>query len=255
MSVLDKFRLDGKKALVTGASRGLGRAMAVALAEAGADVAITARAKDALAETAAQIEKAGRKAFVIPCDVTDRQAITECVAQARKDLGQIDILINNAGIGIVKLMQDITFEEWNQMLSVNLASYFYFAQEVAPEWLERGAGKLINIASIDGLIAESHTSPYCASKGGVIQLTKALAIEWARQQINVNAIAPGYFLTEINESALKDPVTGPLMVKRIPFRRWGEPEELGPLAVYLASPASDFMTGETVVIDGGQVAK
>ena len=255
MSVLDTFKLDGKKALVTGASRGLGRAMAVALAEAGADVALTARSKEALAETAALIEKTGRTAWVIPCDATDRKAITACVADATKAMGRIDILINNAGVGIVQLMQDIDFETWNNIINVNLSSYFYFAQEVAPQWLERGAGKLINIASIDGLIAESHTAPYCASKGGVIQLTKALAVEWAKQRINVNAIAPGYFLTEINESALKDPVTGPLMVKRIPFRRWGEPEELGPLAVYLASPASDFMTGETVVIDGGQVVK
>lgn len=255
MSVLDKFKLDGKNALVTGASRGLGRAMAVALAEAGADVAITARSEDALAQTAALIEKAGRRAFVIPCDVTRREAITECVTRAREDLGQIDILINNAGIGIVKLAQDVEFEEWNRLINVNLSSYFFFAQEVANEFLERGSGKLINIASIDGLIAESHTAPYCASKGGVIQLTKALAVEWAKQQINVNAIAPGYFLTDINEDALKDPVTGPLMVKRIPFRRWGEPEELGPLAVYLASSASDFMTGEVVVIDGGQVIK
>lgn len=255
MSVLDQFKLDGKNALVTGASRGLGRAMAVALAEAGANVALVARSKDDLKETAALVEKTGRKAAVIPCDVTDRAAITRACDEARRELGFIHILVNNAGIGVVKLMEEIDFEEWNRILSVNLSSYFYFCQELAPAWHEKKQGKVINIASIDGLIAESHTSPYCASKGGVIQLTRALAVEWAKSRINVNAIAPGYFRTDINKDALDDPTTGPLMLKRIPFRRWGEPEELGPLAVYLASPASDFMTGEVVVIDGGQVVK
>ncbi|MEW6776298.1 MAG: glucose 1-dehydrogenase [Bdellovibrionota bacterium] len=255
MTVLEKFRLDGKAVLVTGASRGLGRAMAIALAEAGANVALVSRDKKSLAETAAAIEKLGRKAPVIPCDVSKVPEIERACADAQKALGDIEILVNNAGIGIVKPMEKVTPEEWNEVINVNLSSYFFFCQKLLPGWKKLGRGKVINIASIDGIIAEKQLTAYCASKGGVIQLTKSLALEWSPLKINVNALAPGYFLTDINRKQFEDPKLGPAMLARIPLRRWGEPEELGPLAVYMASPASDFMTGETVVIDGGQVIK
>lgn len=255
MSVLETFRLDGNLALVTGSSRGLGRAMAIALAEAGADVALVARTKEALQETAALIEHTGRRAAVLPCDVTSPEEIRMVCADAAAALGPVTILVNNAGTSVVKEAQQVSIEEWRKVMAVNVDSYFYFAQALAPGMIEKGRGKIINIGSIEGIITETLNVPYCTSKAAVLHLTKALAAEWARYSICVNAIAPGYFLTDMTRDALEDPEKGPRMAKRIPFRRFGEAHELGPLVVYLASSASDFVTGETVVIDGGQVIK
>ena len=244
--------LDGRVALVTGAGRGLGVAIATALAHAGAAVACAARSAEAGETTARTIRERGGKATVVALDVTVAEQITEAVATTRGTLGEVDVLVNNAGIVLDKPTIDVADAEWNEVLTANLTAMFRLARAVAPGMIRRGHGKIINIGSMYGRLGVPRYAAYCASKAGVDGLTRSLAVEWARHGIQVNCLAPGYVNTEIPRAALADERTKSLFLSKIPARRIGEPEELGPLAVYLASPASDLMTGQTLRIDGGQ---
>ena len=241
-------------AVVTGASRGLGRAMAVALAEAGADVALAARAKPELEETAHQAEAHGARALVLPTDVTDYGAVERLMAQTVRALGRLDVVVNNSGIARVAPVAEASLEDWQAILGVNLTGVFHGCKAAAPYLMRQGSGKIINLASVLGAVGLPGYAMYAATKGGVIAFTRALGVEWARHDVQVNAIAPGWFVTEMNEAAFADPKTHERLTRDIPARRTGRLEEIGPLAVFLAGRGSDFMTGQTIFLDGGHTA-
>jgi 2-deoxy-D-gluconate 3-dehydrogenase len=248
----DRFSLEGRVALVTGAGRGIGRAIAVALGAAGAAVACAARSRDQVDATAAEITAAGGRARALGLDVTRREQIVAGVAEVAAALGPVDVLVNNAGMTMEKKTTEVTDEDWDAVLATNLTSMFRCARAVAPGMIELERGKIINIGSMYGVIGVPRYAAYCASKAAVAGLTRSLAAEWARHGIQVNCLAPGYVNTDIPREAMADEKTRALFLSKIPARRIGEPEEVGALAVYLASPASDFMTGQTVYLDGGQ---
>jgi 2-deoxy-D-gluconate 3-dehydrogenase len=246
--------LDGKVAVVTGGGRGLGQAAAYALAEAGADVALLARSAEELATTARTIEEMGRRALTLPTDVTQEEAVEEAAAAVVESFGRIDVLVNNAGVAHAAPLLELTLADLRRVLDVNIVGAILCARAFGAHMVAQRKGTVINMASIAGLGGEPDLTAYCASKGALIAFTKALAVEWARHGVTVNAVAPGYFRTDLNKKALDDPQVGPKIVKHIPLRRVGQPEELGPLVVYLASDAAAFMTGSVVVLDGGQLA-
>ena len=246
------FSLAGRVALVTGASRGIGRAIAVALGAAGAAVACAARSRDQVDVAAAEIIAAGGRARALRLDVTRAEQIAVGVEEIEGALGPIDVLVNNAGITMEKKTTEVTDEDWDAVLATNLTSMFRCARAVAPGMMRLQRGKIINIGSMYGVIGVPRYAAYCASKAAVDGLTRSLAAEWARHGIQVNCLAPGYMNTDISRAALADEKTRALFLSKVPARRIGEPEEVGALAVYLASPASDFMTGQTVYLDGGQ---
>jgi NAD(P)-dependent dehydrogenase (short-subunit alcohol dehydrogenase family) len=254
MAVLDQLRLDGRVALVTGASRGLGRAMALALAEAGADVALMARSRDDLREAAAAVAGLGRRALIVPADVTVEAEVGAAVARALDAYGALDVLVNNSGVAIVRPLVETTPAEWRQVLETNLTGAFNCCRAVGPGMIARRRGKVVNVASVLAAQGLPGYAAYSASKGGLVALTRALAVEWARHNIQVNAIAPGWFVTPMNERALADPGIRERLLRDVPARRTGRPEELGALVVYLASPAADYVTGEVVFVDGGLAA-
>ncbi len=251
--IFDKFRLDGRVALVTGAGRGLGKAMAVALAEAGADVVVAARTVQQIEQTASEVRQTGRNCLPVRADVSKSVEVRALVESTLARFGKIDILVNNAGGGTPRSFVAISDEEWKESLDANLSSVFYCCREVGRQMIARGKGKIINISSTAGVVASPKNAPYHVAKAGIILLTRALAVEWARYHINVNAIGPGQFRTSLTEGYLSNDLTREAVLSRIPQRRVGLPEELGPLAVYLASDASDFMTGEVIFIDGGEL--
>jgi NAD(P)-dependent dehydrogenase (short-subunit alcohol dehydrogenase family) len=254
MSGPNGFPLDKRVAVVTGASRGIGRALACALGAAGAVVACVARSVDQLEATVARIREAGGSAHPFPLDVTDPDRVGAVVLEIERALGPIEILVNNAGMIMEKATHEMTDREWDSMLATNLTSMFLCTRAVAPFMIARGRGKVINVGSMWGRMGVARHTAYCVTKAGVDALTRCLAVEWARHGIQVNCLAPGYMATDFNLIPLQEEGMRRRILSRIPARRVGEPDELGPLLVYLASPASDFMTGQTLYVDGGQVA-
>lgn len=251
------FDLRGKVAVVTGASTGLGKRFARVLAQHGASVALAARRVDALEALAKEIFDAGGTAAAVPLDVCDEQSIQTAIAVVEKSLGAIDILVNNSGVAIDKPALEQTAQDWDTVMNVNLRGVFLMASAVAIAMRDhkdqtRRGGSIINIASILGLRQASHVLPYAVSKAGVIQLTKSLALEVARHDIRVNAIAPGYIETDINREFFSTD-TGKAMIKRIPQRHLGKDSDLDGALLLLASSASNFMTGSVVTVDGGHL--
>jgi len=247
------FDLTGKNAFITGASRGIGRAIAVAMAAAGADVALVARTEDGLEETAGAVGEYGRKAMVIPADVTSQAAVRAAVEAAAEGLGHLDIVVNNAGgTNFMVPFTDIRPGGWDKVLNLNLNSAVYVCQAVASHLFSRGGGSVINVASVGGLMGAPFVSPYGASKAAVISLTKSLAVEWAAQGVRVNALCPGWTATELNRNLWDDGNDGRATIATVPMQRWGRPDEMAGPAVFLASDAAAFMTGQTLVVDGGQ---
>jgi len=254
MSVLDAFRLDGKISIVTGASRGLGRAMAEALAEAGSDVVLAARNEEALTTVADAIRALGVRVLPVPTHVEEEEGLDHLVAQTVNDFGRIDVLVNNAGTTYRHPAIDFPVEEWDRVVAVNLRSVFLLCQKVARVMIRQGGGSIINIASLLSEIGVPLIPPYAASKGGIRQLTKALATEWARHNIRVNAVGPGYFRTELTEGLYQDPERYNPIMNRLAIKRWGKPEDLKGAVVYLASKASEYVTGQVLYVDGGYLA-
>jgi len=247
------FDLTGKNAYVTGASRGIGRVVAVALAEAGADVALVARGADGLAETAEAIHAIGRKACIIPTDVTSYDAVADSAATAIDQLDQIDIVVNNAGgSNFMVPFKDIRLSGWDKLIQLNLSSAVYVCHAFANHLLERRQGSVINMASVAGVSASPMISAYGASKAALISLTRTLAVEWGQSGVRVNALVPGWTATDLNRLLWEDEVAGPATVASSAMKRWGRAEEMAGPAVFLASEASSFMTGQMLVVDGGQ---
>jgi 2-deoxy-D-gluconate 3-dehydrogenase len=254
MSILERFRLDGKTALVTGAASGLGAAIAVALAEAGANVACHGNRRPA-EETSARIRQLGRDSKSFAADLSDAGGAAKLFEEVSAAMGAPHILVNNAGTIYREPAEEYNMDAWMKVIEVNLNSVFRLSQLAGREMLKRKSGKIVNIASLLSFQGGIRVPAYAASKGGVAQLTKALANEWAGRNVQVNAIAPGYFSTE-NTSALRaDEVRNKQILERIPAGRWGDPEDLAGAAVFLASPASDYVTGEVLVVDGGWMAR
>jgi 2-deoxy-D-gluconate 3-dehydrogenase len=247
------FSLDGKVALVTGASRGLGQAMALALADAGADLVVHASA--APAATAQHIEERGRRAAALGADLADRRAVDRLARDAVAAFGRIDVLVNNAGTIKRQPAAEHSDDYWDTVIEVNLSSLFRLSRAVGAHMLERGSGKIVNVASLLSFQGGITVPGYAAAKGGVAQLTKALANEWAPRGIHVNAIAPGYIATDNTAALRADPVRSRQLLERIPAARWGAPEDLAGAAVFLASPASDYVNGHVLVVDGGWMGR
>jgi len=249
--ILDSLKLDGKVAIITGAGRGLGRAMAVKLAETGADIVAAARTQSQLDETAEAVRKTGRKCLIVPTDVTVSAQVNALAAATVKQFGRIDILVNNAGGGddtLGKQLPEITDDEWRRGIDTNLSSQFYGCRAVIAQMVKQNRGKIINIASGYGLRGGKHNFMYTCAKGGVIQLTRSMAVTYAQFNIQTNCIVPGVFPHD--EAALQFFKGG----KFIPIGRVGQDSELGPLAVFLASDASNHINGELIAIDGGGLA-
>ncbi|MGI9488882.1 MAG: SDR family NAD(P)-dependent oxidoreductase [Geminicoccaceae bacterium] len=247
----DPFDLDGKVALVTGASQGLGTRFATTLAERGAKVALAARQVEKLDSLKLDIERRGGVASVARLDVTDASSIEACFEQASDDLGPLDILVNNAGVAVSKSVLEQTEADWDKVVGTNLKGAFFVAQAAARRMVGRGdGGAIVNIASVLALEVIGHLGPYAASKGGIWQVTKTMALELARHDIRVNALAPGYIETDINRDFLRSQ-TGQQMVKKVPQRRYGEPEDLDGALLLLASDAGRYITGSVIVVDGG----
>jgi NAD(P)-dependent dehydrogenase (short-subunit alcohol dehydrogenase family) len=250
---MSPFELTGRAAFVTGASRGIGQVIAVALAEAGADVALVARSEDGLADTAEEITAVGRKAVVIPADVTDQAAVEDAAAAAIDQLGFVDIVVNNAGgSNFMVGFRDLRLSGWDKLMQLNLNSAVYVCHAFAGHLLERRKGSVINVASVAGVASSPLLAPYGAAKAGLISLTKSLAVEWGPEGIRVNALCPGWTATALNRNLWDDPTTGPATIATVPMQRWGRPEEMAGPAIFLASDASSFMTGQVLVVDGGQ---
>jgi NAD(P)-dependent dehydrogenase (short-subunit alcohol dehydrogenase family) len=249
------FDLTGKKAFVTGASRGIGQAIATALAGAGADLALVARSEDGLTETAGQVTALGRKAFVIRADVSEQESVAAAVATGLDQLGGLDIVVNNAGgSSFMVPFLDLRLTGWDKIIRLNLDSAMYVCHAAGPHLVEQGGGSIINVASVAGVSAAPFLSPYGAAKAGLISLTKSLAVEWAALGIRVNALCPGWTATELNRNLWADETAGPATVATVPMRRWARPEEMTGAAIFLASEASSYMTGQVLIVDGGQTA-
>jgi len=247
--------LVGKTALVTGASRGIGRAIAIGFAAAGADVAVNARTAEALGETVAAIEALGRRAVVVPADVTDRAAVDAMVAASIEALGHVDVVVNNAGgTSFTVPFSELRFSGWEKVMNLNVSSVVHVCQAIGPHLLERRTGSVINVASIAGLGGTPLLTPYGASKAAAVSLTRSLAMEWAHANVRVNALCPGWTATDLNASIRKDEQTADAFVSRVPMQRWASAEEMVGPALFLASDAASYVTGQALVVDGGLTA-
>jgi 2-deoxy-D-gluconate 3-dehydrogenase len=271
--ITDEYRVDGKVAIITGGGRGMGRAMALALAEAGADVTIIARTQKQLEQTADGVRKLGRKALAIPTDVSKPDQVKRAVEETISQFGKIDILCNNAGIIVVKPVayipgadipglagseaaaDTLTPEDWHNVIDTNLTSAFLFAQAVGPHLMKQKKGKIINTSSTGGDEGTPCVSAYCVSKAGLSVFTRCLASEWGPFNINVNAIAPGMITTDMTAPMMEDSAMSKTFLEAIPLGRLGEPREVAMLTLFLASPASDYITGQIFTIDGGAMGR
>jgi len=245
------FDLSGQTAIVTGASRGLGQHFARALARAGADLVLTSRRRESLREFAAEIEAMGRRAVALELDVRDEASIARMAEEAEAACGQVHILVNNAGCNVRKPALDVTWEDWNLVLETNLRGSFFVAQQVAKRMVPHGYGRIVNIGSVTSVFGYAGLGPYGASRGGVRQLTMSLADDWGRHGITVNCLAPGWFRTAQNEVLYQNQEWVDYLVDRIPVKRPGEPRDLDGPIVFLASEASRYITGQTLLVDGG----
>jgi NAD(P)-dependent dehydrogenase (short-subunit alcohol dehydrogenase family) len=251
---LELFELKGKVAMVTGSTRGLGEVAALALAKAGADIAVCGRSTTDLARVTAAIKKLGRNASGFQIDVTDSRKVAEAVEQMLDYFGRIDILVNNAGVNYRVPVLEYPEKEWDRVINTNLKGYFLVTRAVAPQMIAHGYGKVINMSSILGAVGLPHQVAYASSKGGVDQMTKVMALEWAKLGIRVNAIGPTYFETELVSQIRNDAQRFNFINERTPMGRWGRLPELEGTVIFLASPASDFITGQTIYVDGGWTA-
>ena len=245
------FDLAGKRALVTGSSQGIGFALAEGLAEHGAEVVLNGRDAGKLAAAAASLGGAGQKVSVAGFDVTNAMAAKEGVEVIEKNIGAIDILINNAGMQFRSPLEEFPVEKWDQLLATNISSAFYVGQAVARHMIPRGKGKIINIASVQSELARPGIAPYTATKGAIRNLTRGMCTDWAKYGLQVNAIAPGYFKTPLNQALVDNPEFSAWLEKRTPAARWGNVEELVGAAVFLAGKSSSFVNGHTLYVDGG----
>jgi gluconate 5-dehydrogenase len=250
-SIAGLFDLDGRVALVTGANSGIGGEIARALAEAGAAVVLVARRRPELEIAAGRIAADGGKAAIIACDLSDRGAVFDCAARAATFFGAPDIVVNAAGINIRRPMLEITEADWDATMSLNLAAPFFLSQRLAPAMIAKGWGRIINIASLQSVRAFGNSGPYGASKGGIMQLTRAQAEAWSKHGVTANAIAPGFFATPLTAPVVNDPVRWKKMADSTFIGRTGELADLRGAAVFLASRASDYVTGQTIFVDGG----
>lgn len=248
------FDLTGRVAIVTGAGRGLGRTMARALAAAGADLMLASRTEAELLTLQAEIQEIGRKAEIHRTDVTDEDSCAGLVSETLKKLGRLDILVNNAGINIRKPVLELPFEEFERVQKTNLGGYFLCAKAAGAHLVGQGSGKIINISSIMGHVALPTQAAYASSKGAIEQLTKVMALEWAASNVQVNSIAPTYFETPLTRPLFDDPERNAFITERTPMGRWGQPHELAGAVIFLASDASNFVTGQSLGVDGGWTA-
>ncbi len=253
--VMQSFSLAGQRALVTGASRGLGRAMAVALAAAGADVVCATTKAAGAADTLAKVRAQGREGWEVVADLADRDAVRRLADESTDLAGEIGILVNNAGTIRRAPAVEFSLDDWDAVMRTNLDASFLLAQRLGVAMIERGKGKIINVASLLAFSGGITVPAYTASKHAVAGLTKALANEWARHGVNVNAIAPGYFRTDNTQALQDDPTRAEQIGSRIPAGRWGDPEDLAGAVVFLASRASDYVNGHVLVVDGGWMAR
>ena len=255
-NVLDSFRLDGKVALVTGGARGLGRTMALALAEAGAGIALAGRSRDACGEAAHAIAAAtGRDVHAYGADVTQLAEVERLVSEIESEMGRVDILVNNAGINIRGPIQQLSESDWDAVIDTNLKGPFLCARAFGPRMVTRGWGRVINLGSTLAVVAMPGRAPYASSKAGIVNLTRVLALEWAGTGVTANAICPGPFATEMNRPLLDDPVKYKELVAQIPMGRWGEVDEMAGAVVFLASESSSYVTGSALFVDGGWTAR
>ncbi|MFO7632925.1 MAG: glucose 1-dehydrogenase [Caldilinea sp.] len=251
---LHRFAVTGKRALITGGSKGIGAETAIVLAQAGADVAVVGRDRAGLQATADQVAATGRRCVSIEADMRTAEGPLHAAEVALAAFGTIDILVNNAGIARIAPILESSLADWEETLAVNLRAPYLLAQALAPKMIEQRSGKIINVSSQAGVVAiEGHAS-YAASKGGLNMLTKVMALEWGLHNIQVNAVAPTVILTPMGTRVWGDPVKAEPMLAKIPLRRFGQPVEVADLILFLASPASDLITGETILIDGGYTA-
>jgi gluconate 5-dehydrogenase len=248
------FDLQGRIALITGAARGIGYALAEALSQAGARVVLNGRTAGTLAEAANTLRVSGADVMTAMFDVTDPKAVADGVATVERDIGPIDILVNNAGIQRRKPLQDFEDADWRELMSTNLDSVYYVSKAVARHMIPRGRGKIINIGSVQCELARPGIAPYTASKGAVKNLTRGMCADWAPLGLQINAIGPGYFATPLNKALYEDPAFDSWLKKRTPAGRWGKLEDLHGAVVFLASSASDFVNGQVLYVDGGIVS-